>query len=1020
MSIKKQKLKILIITPLILSSTYCYSLNKNANQLSDTEIKEINFSFFDAGKYNLSIESNKHHHGTMNDRFLPKVLTSKYQSRKIISYKDKIEFNYLSGAGGIFSTLEFKDFDNITLLSLSEDGRYLIAHGQYYKDRDKDIIYKDKNKNKNTADLFFVYDTYLKETSLFTNNEFSYTVEDDYYFTTKDGLFSLYSEDMNPEKRYLPINEKIFFIYDIVNKKSIPLNEIDNSPLKNHIEKDKFTAFSNLNFFGKFIALTPNLTSVSHSGKYLYGTLKRENQESNNVKLAFIYDKSSDSINTITTSGYGSSKINAVSKNDIFVGWTESLVKSIGQANSYLIRQAFIYDSSKKEVHIPDIKPPMESNNYYNSEAMDISENGDFFVGWTELKNSTHSTHVTVNQHFKSEYPRSGFIYFINNKELTLLESNYETEAHSISKDGNTIFGVSKKPNNRWVTVAWDIDRMSEEDLNNNENRKAIDIKYDTLLANNDITKIKNFSDSANKKITKLTDEINQAILNQEQEKSKLNAKLNSELNTLQIEKEEARKEKERIEKLIDDGDGTISSEPERYNKYSDKHNLYKKKEEEKIEKIEKKITLLNNSKPEDLLNDNEFNNKLGGNKLKLLDKTLKLTEYEYKKSKATLTLSTLIQKNKQAPEQGKPVVPAMEILQPEQDRLNKVQAEKDKELTSVEDEFKQLTKENNKPSIVISKPIDIENTYKSIQLSAENGYKLIDMQQGQLRYLTSAICSVGNEKACISGFTHYQNLNKSNATQTGISGAYRFDINRVPFVMGLAIDTDVYSSLPKGYQHQGYPLPLIGFSLDLIPSLNKELISNALHLSLKGAYLNRKVSIERQQLEDTEMGKGNAKLSGYHIELQGYYPYSATNELTLTPFVGITFNEVSRSAYSETEGAKFIAHYEKLKEQALSAKLGVNLDYLLTPSLTLNTKAGMFWQLSQQQRDFRSHIKNLGQQHIEYAENKKQLKRRPFANIGLTYQIDKQSSVGASANWEITKYRYHDMQFGVNYTYRF
>ncbi|WP_248846341.1 autotransporter domain-containing protein, partial [Proteus hauseri] len=349
-----------------------------------------------------------------------------------------------------------------------------------------------------------------------------------------------------------------------------------------------------------------------------------------------------------------------------------------------------------------------------------------------------------------------------------------------------------------------------------------------------------------------------------------------------------------------------------------------------------------------------------------------------------------------------------------------KEKTEQDKELTSVKDEFKQLTKENNKPSIVISKPIDIENTYKSMQLMAENGYKLMDMQQGQLRYLTSAICSVSNEKACISGFTHYQNLNKSNATQTGISGAYRFDINRVPFVMGLAIDTDVYSSLPKGYQHQGYPLPLIGFSLDLIPSLNKELISNALHLSLKGAYLNRKVSIERQQLEDTEMGKGNAKLSGYHIELQGYYPYSATNELTLTPFAGITFNEISRSAYSETEGAKFIAHYEKLKEQALSAKLGVNLDYLLTPSLTLNTKAGMFWQLSQQQRDFRSHIKNLGQQHIEYAGNKKQLKRRPFANIGLTYQIDKQSLVGTSANWEITKYRYHDMQFGVNYTYRF
>lgn len=33
------------------------------------------------------------------------------------------------------------------------------------------------------------------------------------------------------------------------------------------------------------------------------------------------------------------------------------------------------------------------------------------------------------------------------------------------------------------------------------------------------------------------------------------------------------------------------------------------------------------------------------------------------------------------------------------------------------------------------------------MQLMAENSYKLIDMQQGQLRYLASATCSVGTEK---------------------------------------------------------------------------------------------------------------------------------------------------------------------------------------------------------------------------------------------------------------------------------
>ncbi|MCF1958437.1 autotransporter outer membrane beta-barrel domain-containing protein, partial [Escherichia coli] len=359
-------------------------------------------------------------------------------------------------------------------------------------------------------------------------------------------------------------------------------------------------------------------------------------------------------------------------------------------------------------------------------------------------------------------------------------------------------------------------------------------------------------------------------------------------------------------------------------------------------------------------------------------------------------------------------------------EQQEKERADKAKELIPVEDELAQRTKEkakekeNTKPSIVISKPIDIESTYKSMQLMAENSHKLMDMQQGQLRYLASATCSVGTEKACISGFAHYQNVNKANATQTGLSGAYRFDINHIPLVVGLAIDTDVYSSLPKGYQYQGYALPLIGFSLDLMPSLNAELNSNALHLSLKGAYLNRKVSIERQALENTEAGKGNARISGYHLDLQGSYPYTISNEFILTPFAGLTFNQVSRSAYSETQNAQFAAHYDALKTHSLLAKMGLGIDHLLGSSFILNTKAGLLWNLSHHQGDFRSHIDYLGQQQIDYSENKKQLKQRPFAHIGLTYQVDKHSSIGTKANWEMSTYRNHDMQFGINYTYRF
>lgn len=359
-----------------------------------------------------------------------------------------------------------------------------------------------------------------------------------------------------------------------------------------------------------------------------------------------------------------------------------------------------------------------------------------------------------------------------------------------------------------------------------------------------------------------------------------------------------------------------------------------------------------------------------------------------------------------------------------EQERLARLQA--DKELPPVEDEQVQQAKEKvkeketAKSSTAISKPIDVENSYKSMQLMAENGYKLIDMQQGQLRYLASATCSVGTEKACLSGFSHYQNIDKANAIQTGISGAYRFDINQTPLVVGLAIDSDSYSSLPTGYEYQGYPLPLIGFSVDLIPSLNPTSNGNALHLSLKGAYVNRKVTIRRPILDNTEAGKGHAKISGYYIDLQGYYPYTLNNLITVTPFAGLTFNQTSRSAYSETQGTKLAVHYQELNAHSLLAKIGLGIEYTVNAKLKLDSKAGLLWHLSHHQGDFQSHIDYLGQQKINYNDNKKQLAQRPFASVGLTYQLDKQSSVNTTTNWQMTPYRNQDIHMGIGYTYRF
>ncbi|WP_368868636.1 autotransporter domain-containing protein [Proteus penneri] len=1067
MLISKPNIKLSIIASIIINSSYSYAVD-SPKELIETEKNKFKFEFIDR----LSLKdysSNKHIHGRMETRDIPVILTSKYQNTIIVSDDNKINISH--DLGKSFNPLEINGFNNIKAISLSENGRYLTAHGEH------------KNNN---SDIFFVYDIYLKETTLFNNkNNISYVINDDYYLTTEDGLFSLYSEDKDLYSHLYPINEKNFFIFDNKNKKTVLLSDIDNTELKNHIEKNRFIAFNDLSIFNNYSSdQNPNITGISYSGKYIYGTQQRDNQDSINVRLAFIYDKEKNTIELLSNSEYGSSKINHFSKkNDIAVGWVESLVKRREERNERLIRQAFIYNpniQNNDKFKIPRIN---SSINYYNSEATAISEKGDFFVGWTEYGDGDLRE---IKELRLSQHPRNAFAYFIQDNYSILLpnfkirnhDNNEESEAHSISKDGNAIFGISKKQDDKWYAVAWHLDKKKINTIE--QEKEKINIFLDTILAKKDIKSAKDHFNTTEIRLNTAQTEYDRFVVNLKIQLQETTKKYN-----------EAIENKKKIEEIIDNGG------VEAWNKHSNKLHEYTsdidfyktkqdnferdistsdnspiglklqivsyehKKNQQILAELQKDKQTANiepntrdniteqarldkeqadKAKAEQARLDKEQADKAKAEQARLdkeqADKAkaeqARLDKEHADKAKAEQARLDKEQADKAKAEQARLDKEQADKAKAEQARLDKEQADKAKadaeakELTPVEDELAQRAKEKAKeketakPSITISRPIDIENTYKSMQLMAENGYKLMDMQQGQLHYLASATCSVGTEKACISGFAHYQNVNKANATQTGLSGAYRFDVNHIPLVIGLAIDTDVYSSLPKGYQYQGYALPLIGFSLDLIPSLNPELKSNALHLSLKGAYLNRKISIERQVLEDTEAGKGNARISGYHIDLQSYYPYSLADDLMLTPFIGLTFNQVSRSAYSETQNAQFAAHYDALKTHSLLAKMGLGMDYLLGSSFILNTKAGLLWNLSHHQGDFRSHIDYLGQQHIDYSENKKQLKQRPFAKVGLTYQLDKQSSINTSADWEMTTYRNHDMQFGVSYTYRF
>ncbi len=773
---------------------------------------------------------------------------------------------------------------------------------------------------------------------------------------TKDGQFILYSPTISNDK-------KETFIYDINKKTSIPLT-IDNvnKYLSDHPEKNiLLSSITEYPFFAGIKRRNVDIQKISDNGQVFIGQLnrdlsKKQLNDSHYPRIAFITTNDGP-IKEISRSKFGSSKL------------------------------------------------------------IDISADGNYSVGWEEVWHDDYQVRLPSGIKTSSALFSQAIRYDLSQDRLINIgnlsnrqnESSYRNaRATDISADGKYIVGWSETDNYNYDTIP------------NNANSKGVSAftifhRHGFVHWNNTMHDLGTLNGGKDSEAHIITDDgrIIYGLATDEHNNWRQVVWRSDQLSDEAFNAEKQRQEADNAKRIADEAEKQrkedenkkrLALEAKQRQDAAEAKRIADEAEKQRKEEENKKRLALEAKQRQD-----------AAEAKRIADEAEKQRKEEENKKRLALEA-----KQRQDAAEAKRI--ADEAEKQHQDKADK----KIEEIIPVEDELEQRAKEkvkekeNTKPSIVISKPIDIENTHRSIQLMAENGYKLIDMQQGQLRYLADATCSVGTEKACISGFAHYQNVNKANATQTGLSGAYRFDINQTPLVVGLAIDTDVYSSLPKGYQYQGYALPLIGFSLDLMPSLNAELNSNALHLSLKGAYLNRKVSIERQTLEDTEAGKGNAKISGYHIELQGYYPYSIADNLLLTPFAGLTFNQISRSAYSETQNAQFAAHYDALKAHSLLARMGFGMDYLLGSSFILNTKAGLLWNLSHHQGDFRSHIDYLGQQNIDYSENKKQLKQHPFAHIGLTYQVDKHTSIGTKANWEMTTYRHHDMQFGINYTYRF
>lgn len=94
--------------------------------------------------------------------------------------------------------------------------------------------------------------------------------------------------------------------------------------------------YSDLTLPQNTILKSPKILGSTLDNQYFYGLSIRKSKDINKqhidlrgIKVAFIYDHQNKKINFISNSEYGSSRINAISQNNIAVGWFEERKKVI-------------------------------------------------------------------------------------------------------------------------------------------------------------------------------------------------------------------------------------------------------------------------------------------------------------------------------------------------------------------------------------------------------------------------------------------------------------------------------------------------------------------------------------------------------------------------------------------------------------------------------------------------------------------------------------------------------------------
>ena len=309
-----------------------------------------------------------------------------------------------------------------------------------------------------------------------------------------------------------------------------------------------------------------------------------------------------------------------------------------------------------------------------------------------------------------------------------------------------------------------------------------------------------------------------------------------------------------------------------------------------------------------------------------------------------------------------------------------------------------------------VVKIVDVENSHLAMLDTASRAQRVLALYQAALTGLTGTRCELGADNYCLGAFTQYDRSPGNSMNTTGLFGAIKL-LPSDKLTAGASVNFAGPVNLMSGYDSDGSRKPGLG----VFTRWQDNVDGTGLSVDVAGAFIQQDVTIRRERLSNTEAGKGDASVKGWHAKGAVSWGFMGGENTLVAPVAGLTWQDVSRSAYTETRDAEFAARYGKMGNKSVSLNTGVELTHQTGSSVTMHAGAGADITLSRQRAGFTGNIDYIGAFAYDHGQTRDV---KPYVRAAVSVGLTPNSAVQASTGWQETDYRTDSIQASLSYSY--